>query len=642
MKRIAIAASAALMLLTLTGVSFAQTPIDDIQVYLPDGAPNSPYDTQVVTVQGKIYVLKGTYNSGTHYLADATGGITFFDGSAPAFDLGDEVSITGTIGNFSGEIQIVPSSYTIVTHPAAEVEPNEYTIAQLLADYEKVGELVSTIGTIGSKSGSLYELYAGTDTIPFYIDSDTGIDQSAIAVGDEYKVIGPCVNYNTLREIKPRRQGDLVEDPLGDPIPVIDQIACDDWSPETTEPITVSARIIDNSAVSSAALFYRDDSGDSTGAFVSVAMSNVGGDTYAGTIPATHTGRQVDFYVTATDDGAQTTSNPAAAPAEWHEVAVGFTSIYDVQWVHPDSSNQSSPLNGKVVNVRGRVTAGTGDAGAASKFVMQDVSGAYSGILVYEGSGTYEALLPGDLVEVGGYVDEYSFLTELQPHSGTAVEIISYGLPEDVPDPVKVSTRVLADDTFMTDGDGRRGEAYESVYIRTAVSEVMGLYGVDGYLISDTGVRADSVRVDPLITMVYQPVIGDFITIKGFMDYYYGYDITPIRNEDIVAGITGVGDRLPETGAVLRGISSIHPNPFNPQTEIKLVMDRADMAELRIFNIRGELVRTLHNGRLAAGETVFKWDGTNSDGHRMGSGTYFVRARVGTDTIQVEKLSLVK
>ena len=65
-------------LVLISGVATAQD-IDDIQVYDAGGAPASPYLGQSVTVTGAITVVKGTYNSGTWYVQDATGGITFFD-----------------------------------------------------------------------------------------------------------------------------------------------------------------------------------------------------------------------------------------------------------------------------------------------------------------------------------------------------------------------------------------------------------------------------------------------------------------------------------------------------------------------------------------------------------------------------------
>lgn len=648
MKKLTTGALTLMMFACLAGSAAAQlTNIDDIQSYDPvTGAITSPYTGQTVTVEGVVYVIKGTYNSGTHYIQDATGGINFFDPSAIPLTYGDRVQVTGQIGSFGGEINIVPTNYTYLGNEA-EVEPLDVELGTLVNDYEYVGSLVRTIGTVSYKSGGTFHLATPTDTLICYVDSDTGIDLGAMQVGDEYSAAGPAVIYNdptlgVIIEIKPRRQGDLVEDPTGDTVPVVENVNCVDWTPAQNDPVTVQATITDNSGISSASLFYRDDSGDSTGVFLSVPMSNVGGDLYEGTIPGGNVGRQLDFYVSATDDGAQTVTNPGDAPASWYEVALGFETIHDVQFVDVDGTSGDSSFNGRVVNIQGIVVAGTGDAGAVSKFTMQDDSAPFSGILVYEGSGA-NFVLPGDEVQVGGYVDEYFGLTEMQPHNGSAVEILSF--ENELPAPLLVATDVLSDDEFPgVDGDSNSGEAYESVWVQTPVSTVIDTVGADQYnefMISTSGVAGDSLIVNAIIDLTYAPVPGDNVSVVGFMDYIFGErQLVPIRDENVyVNPNTAVETELPSAG----GFSAIAPNPFNPKTEIRFVLTRDNLAQLNIYNIRGEFVRSLVNGRLQGGqEHVLSWDGTDAAGQQVASGTYFARLRIGGEVLQVRKLSLVK
>lgn len=645
MKKLLFGTSVLMCLLAPLGVAFGQlTSIDAIQYYNPaTGAPASPYAGQVVTVEGVIYVVKGTYNSGTHYIQGSDGGIAFFNSAAPTLTYGDRVQVTGTVSAFQGEIQISPApTITYVGHEA-EVEPQALSIGQLMGDYENVGSLVSCIGYVRNKAAGSFTLYDGADTVFVYIDSDTGINLGGVDNGDQYKVISPAVNFNGLIELKPRRQSDLIENPLGDTAPVIENVNCSNWVPLSNQPFNVTATITDDNAVSSATLFYRNSDGSGTGGFSQVAMAPTGGNVYSGTVPTPHNQRQVDFYVSATDDIGQTTTNPGNAPAGFYEVAIGFTPIYDVQYVHPDSASQASPLNRKVVNCRGIVTAGTGEAGAVSKFVMETASGGpFSGILVYEGSGSYGTVLRGDLVAVGGRVNEYFGLTELEPHNGTAVYLVSYG--NALPEPEYVATRVLADDEpISVDGNGQLGEAYESVWVRTRAAAVVDTLGYGEYIISDTGARADSLVVDPLVQLTYQPIIGDVVIIEGFMQQAFGaHRLIPIADEFIVSGLTGVFEQpLPDVQPA-GGFTRIGPNPFNPKTTIEFVLTRPNMAQLNIYNLRGELVRQLVNGPLAAGVHPFDWEGTDDFGNQVASGTYFARLRIGIEELQVRKLSLVK
>ena len=46
-----------------------------------------------------------------------------------------------------------------------------------------------------------------------------------------------------------------------------------------------------------------------------------------------------------------------------------------------------------------------------------------------------------------------------------------------------------------------------------------------------------------------------------------------------------------------------------------------------IYNIKGELVRTLENGQQAAGNYSVEWNGLNNAGNQVISGIYFYRLR---------------
>ena len=60
---------------------------------------------------------------------------------------------------------------------------------------------------------------------------------------------------------------------------------------------------------------------------------------------------------------------------------------------------------------------------------------------------------------------------------------------------------------------------------------------------------------------------------------------------------------------------------------------------VRIYNLRGELVRSLHDGEFAQQE--FRWDGTDTRGASVASGVYVVRATDGRVT-ETTKVALVK
>ncbi len=83
------------------------------------------------------------------------------------------------------------------------------------------------------------------------------------------------------------------------------------------------------------------------------------------------------------------------------------------------------------------------------------------------------------------------------------------------------------------------------------------------------------------------------------------------------------------------------PNPFNPQTTIKLSLPRAGEVSLKVFNVRGALVRTLVDGQMAAGEHSILWDGKTDSGDQAASGVYFYETRANGE-VKVNKMALVK
>lgn len=69
------------------------------------------------------------------------------------------------------------------------------------------------------------------------------------------------------------------------------------------------------------------------------------------------------------------------------------------------------------------------------------------------------------------------------------------------------------------------------------------------------------------------------------------------------------------------------PNPFNPSTTIRFALAKPGRLDLRIFNVRGELVKTLASGLFPAGSHEVQWDGSAGRGPAP-TGIYFAKATV--------------
>ena len=85
-----------------------------------------------------------------------------------------------------------------------------------------------------------------------------------------------------------------------------------------------------------------------------------------------------------------------------------------------------------------------------------------------------------------------------------------------------------------------------------------------------------------------------------------------------------------------------YPNPFNPETTLKYDLPEAGDVKLEVYNMLGQVVRTLVNERQTAGRYAVQWDATNDRGQSMSSGIYFYRVQVGGEFTDVKKMLLLK
>ena len=105
--------------------------------------------------------------------------------------------------------------------------------------------------------------------------------------------------------------------------------------------------------------------------------------------------------------------------------------------------------------------------------------------------------------------------------------------------------------------------------------------------------------------------------------HYHTIDIADIRQAYKRIPLI-VGDVRPEQTQLAQNF----PNPFNPETWMPFQLSQSSTAAIQIYDVSGRLVRTLDLGVKPAGfymtrSTAAYWDGRNSVGERVVSGTYF-------------------
>jgi predicted outer membrane repeat protein len=88
-------------------------------------------------------------------------------------------------------------------------------------------------------------------------------------------------------------------------------------------------------------------------------------------------------------------------------------------------------------------------------------------------------------------------------------------------------------------------------------------------------------------------------------------------------------------------LSQNYPNPFNAATTISFWLPVGSPVSLKIYNVSGQMVRSLLEDHLLSGWHALTWDGTDSRGRRVGSGLYFCRLQAASDQ-QTGKMVLLR
>jgi len=122
-------------------------------------------------------------------------------------------------------------------------------------------------------------------------------------------------------------------------------------------------------------------------------------------------------------------------------------------------------------------------------------------------------------------------------------------------------------------------------------------------------------------------------------------DVVVNEGEQTIVSIpmyrTGTGNTDPSLPTPSRIVLKNHPNPFNPETSITFNAPTSGMAELKVYNIKGQMLKTLHQGNLSKGHQSFRWDGKDDSGNPVSSGIYFVKLDMG-GVQNVHKMMLMK
>ena len=402
----------------------------------------------------------------------------------------------------------------------------------------------------------------------------------------------------------------------------------------------------ENSDLTSVKAFYKLDS---SALFDSIPMTAGVAPAYSATLPGRPDQSHVQYYVEAKDALGNRVKSPSTAPAFLRSYRVGLQTIASLQGTAlPDSCSNSTEL-GKAVNVVGVVTNRAYEYSPNFFYIQQGITPS-SGIKVFtQVDSTFVPNL-GDSVRVSGFIDEFRCQTEVTLFStcgtvlGTNRRVRARQLSSvsDINNEINESmlVNIQGPITVLTAFDGTNlGDEF-----KVGQGIAFGYVGDDTFFPDGVGytvIPAPGMLLDALTGIVaYRqtntttpgPRENPSIILR----------LEPRRDNDVDRDYTDVGDGDRTDVVKAFRLSQNNPNPFNPVTTIEFSIARAGEVALRIYDSKGQLVRTVLEAAFT-GPTTQRviWDGRDDRGHSVGSGLYFYKLEA-EDGVATRKMLLLK
>ena len=84
----------------------------------------------------------------------------------------------------------------------------------------------------------------------------------------------------------------------------------------------------------------------------------------------------------------------------------------------------------------------------------------------------------------------------------------------------------------------------------------------------------------------------------------------------------------------------VHPNPFTEGTTFQLTMPKPGKIRISVYNMLGELIKTLRDGEQGQGEFDIYWDGKDLNGNPVPPGVYV--CTLYSENVAVKSVKVIK
>lgn len=444
---------------------------------------------------------------------------------------------------------------------------------------------------------------------------------------------------------------------------------------DTVGPYVIKTKVKDGlSGIASVTMNFSIDDGVT---WISTAMTPTGvADEYSGNIPGQPSGTRIRVYLAANDNAGNTALNPAGAPASTYQFGVMPSGDYMVI------------LGGSTLTPASLYTDAFAAIGKTCDVWNWDTQGAptlamlnaYLGIIIDESwyfDAAQMALLTSYLTQDDGTKQQIMFWGRDMSYGSTARPFMEQftGMAYVKDDPGSTYRWLWSTPGDPIGNDEKfaiTGTYPDELKLSTTYPGAQIIYKY--HLSSATSNVEDE---DELLAFYYKegkefdgvwpmiPAAPDSAAAGRYVgayhaSVYFAFQFSYITDPAVRANVLNrslswlvsatqvVGKDVAQLGGTpvipeVLTLSQNYPNPFNPVTTIQfgIPANVKGRAELRIYNVKGELVRTLFEGNVMPGIHSYRWDGTNAYGRQVTSGIYFCRFVCGNERM-TKKMVLLR
>ncbi|GJM45369.1 MAG: hypothetical protein DHS20C21_22110 [Gemmatimonadota bacterium] len=382
-------------------------------------------------------------------------------------------------------------------------------------------------------------------------------------------------------------------------------------SPTIVATITSTAAALDPAELK---VHYRVNGGS----FSELLLTPTGGtDEYSASLPTLDGNNSVDYYISAMDMLANSKVSPLGAP--------GFVNSFDVARTYDDLESGAAGWTAGL----GSDDASTGAWGlfdpVGTAAQPEDDATLDPGTMCFitgqcgTGHGTCSGCSLGCNDIDGGTTTLLSPVYDLSGLVNASVRLDRWYSNDTGSEP--------GADNWVVDVSNNAGGSWTNVENTTVSNASWTTLDVDIDGIFGAG-NADQVQ----LRFRASDLAGGSI-VEAAVD-----DVRILGNDDIATGTPTIAAGL---GVGQLALAAAQPNPFSAATRIQFSVPERTHVELAVYNVSGQVVRTLSSGVREAGTQDALWDGRDAAGNKVSSGLYFYRLTAAGESI-TKKMTVMK